>query len=188
MGLNQTCPNYYVYLFLQGLLLRKTFINLHHIVLLTLVSIVLEWKANLPTALKTWMKHTHANLLALLGLAVSVSCGRSFTLVNTKDTTFMHLHEGTWEPPPSPVNIFYRPWFEYMPLFTGGILPNASCNDGAVRLRNGYLPGEGRVEVCINNAWGTVCDDGWDNADASVVCRELGYYPIGTCITIIATW
>lgn len=67
-----------------------------------------------------------------------------------------------------------------MPLSTGGILRNASCMDGAVRIRNGYVPGEGRVEVCINNAWGTVCDDGWDNADASVVCRELGYYPIGT--------
>ena len=68
----------------------------------------------------------------------------------------------------------------HMPLSTGGILRNASCMDGAVRIRNGYVPGEGRVEVCINNAWGTVCDDGWDNADASVVCRELGYYPIGT--------
>ena len=63
--------------------------------------------------------------------------------------------------------------------FAVGIIPNASCTDGTVRLRNGHFPGEGRVEVCVNNAWGTVCDQGWDNADASVVCRQLGYYPFG---------
>ena len=40
---------------------------------------------------------------------------------------------------------------------------------------NGPTTNQGRVEVCVSQSWGTVCDDGFSISDARVVCRQLGY-------------
>jgi len=44
----------------------------------------------------------------------------------------------------------------------------------SVRLAGSGLPYEGRLEVYYNGQWGTVCDDGFDDNDATVACKSLG--------------
>ena len=50
----------------------------------------------------------------------------------------------------------------------------AGCMHGAIRLA-GSVSSQGRVELCLNNTWGTVCDNMWGATDAGVVCRQLGF-------------
>ncbi|KAJ8023309.1 Deleted in malignant brain tumors 1 protein [Holothuria leucospilota] len=45
-----------------------------------------------------------------------------------------------------------------------------------IRLGGGIYTPSGRVELLINEIWGTARADGfWDLVDARVVCRQLGY-------------
>ena len=45
---------------------------------------------------------------------------------------------------------------------------------GTLELVNGTQHNSGRVELIRNGLRGTVCDDAWDDQDATVVCKMLG--------------
>ena len=73
------------------------------------------------------------------------------------------------------------------------------CMDGDIRLANqtsGYSSDnrmyiQGFVEICYSDSYGAICEDGWDNLDARVVCSELYNTSYGTnwavhCFTSIS--
>uniref|UniRef100_A0A1X7U110 Deleted in malignant brain tumors 1 protein n=1 Tax=Amphimedon queenslandica TaxID=400682 RepID=A0A1X7U110_AMPQE len=64
--------------------------------------------------------------------------------------------------------------------YHAGVICQAPCNEGDVQLQGDRRYNSfGRVEVCNGDTWGTICDDYWDNSDASVICKQLGFSPYG---------
>ncbi len=55
---------------------------------------------------------------------------------------------------------------------------NRTCDgqpNGAIRLADGSSDMEGRVELCLDGMWGTICDNFWSHIDAVVVCNQLSF-------------
>ena len=73
----------------------------------------------------------------------------------------------------------------YLYLYAHTIEPTG-CEEGAVRITDGLIENEGRLEVCVNGVWGSVCDDGWDKTDAHVACQQLGFSELGINDTYVS--
>ena len=58
------------------------------------------------------------------------------------------------------------------------------CIEGTLRLVDGSSHNEGRVEVCSNGRWGTVCGDGWTEREAALVCSRLGYPTLSKAMVV----
>lgn len=61
---------------------------------------------------------------------------------------------------------------------------NPACEHGDLRFLSPLLsPSEeqlqGTLEICFGGNWGTICDDFWDNTDAAVACKQLGFHDQG---------
>ena len=61
----------------------------------------------------------------------------------------------------------------YIPLIAG-IAANNSCIYGTIKLV-GDDDYSGKVEICINHMWTSICNNNWDEKDAIVACRQLGF-------------
>ena len=57
------------------------------------------------------------------------------------------------------------------------------CSQNSIRLVNGDIAQEGRLEICIDGVWGAVCGEEWNKIDAQVVCRQLGLGTAGNTHT-----
>ena len=60
-------------------------------------------------------------------------------------------------------------------FYSAGTTAAGNCSDGSLRLKSGTSALNGRVELCLNNAWGTICDLGFSTDAATVICRQLGF-------------
>ena len=50
---------------------------------------------------------------------------------------------------------------------------HAVCVDNDIQLVDGKTTHDGRVEICMDGRWGTVCDEDWGDEEARVVCTQL---------------
>ena len=48
------------------------------------------------------------------------------------------------------------------------------CTSGTLRLHEGYSPRNGRLEICVNEVWATVCGTDFTDDMAGIACAAMG--------------
>ena len=51
---------------------------------------------------------------------------------------------------------------------------NSLCEDGDLRLDTRDAIVGGRLDVCYDGIWGSVCNEMWTDLDVRVACNQLG--------------
>ncbi|XP_055855042.1 protein bark beetle isoform X1 [Episyrphus balteatus] len=64
---------------------------------------------------------------------------------------------------------------EAIDMETESIMRKEDLTDVPVRLLGGSGEHEGRLQIFLDDRWGTVCDYGWNIINAALVCHHLGY-------------
>jgi deleted-in-malignant-brain-tumors protein 1 len=72
-------------------------------------------------------------------------------------------------------NCVHQPWTTHNCAHTEDVAIVCSSLDVAVRLVDGATANEGRLELFLGGAWGTVCDTGFRDVEAQVACNNLGF-------------
>ena len=88
--------------------------------------------------------------------------------------------------------IIFIPYLYFCPFLSDARhSKGVECSDGDVRLVHGSSPHEGRVEVCVNRLWGTVCSSPysfhWTSIESSVVCGQLGHMKRGLTSSMLVS-
>lgn len=52
---------------------------------------------------------------------------------------------------------------------------SGTCEDGDIKLVGGNTRSEGLLQVCADEGWFNICDEGWTSSSGDVVCKQLGY-------------
>ena len=82
----------------------------------------------------------------------------------------------------SPSSSSYRSYPVVSVICQGNTTSQSECNSGDLHLVGGERESEGRVEICVEGFWGTVCDSGWDQTAALVVCKQSGFGARGSSL------